>query len=47
LLVSNLNATALGQCPMEELELKYDKNNVKDISELRNILSINLSYPST
>jgi hypothetical protein len=32
---------------MEELELKYNKNDDKDINELRDILSKNLSYPST
>lgn len=32
---------------MEELGLQYDKNDQKDINELRDILSKNLSYPST
>jgi hypothetical protein len=44
---SALNTTVSGLSPMEELELKFDNNDSKDIEELRAILSDKLAYPSS
>lgn len=46
-MVEQVLASVEGVSPMEELNLKYDNNNQEDLNELRNILSKNLTYPSS
>lgn len=47
ILSSNFIVTTVGTSPLEELELKYNEDDVKDTSEIRDILSQILAYPST
>lgn len=47
ILSSNFVVTTVGTSPLEELELKYNEEDVKDTSEMREILSQILGYPST